>query len=474
MHILDTSLASIKKQGQEFLALVRLLKAETDMVEDPAVTDAMDIEYASSAAKAVLHQDPHGARQILYLTAAFFLVSLIWMALASVEEQTHGTGKVIPSGHLQIIQNLEGGIVAELYVREGEIVTRDQPLLRIDDTQFASSYREQDKDGQYLKIKVARLQAEVDGVAFTPLKDFPDIDPALAAREISLYQSRHQELDGQFRILDEQISQKEHEINENKAKVEQLSRGLSLAIQELNMTQPLVAQGAISQVEVLRLQRDINDRKGQLEITRLEVTKLDSSLQEARNKRDSHRLEFVAKARQELNESQVELSRIDEKRGALQDMVTRTVVRSPVAGQINRLLVNTIGGVVQPGKDLVEIVPTEDNLLVEARIAPADIAYLRPGQKAVIKITAYDFTIYGGLEGELIHISPDSLVDDKGNSYFLVRVKTDQGFLGRAGQPLPIIPGMTVEVEIITGQKTVLSYVLKPILRAQSRAFSER
>lgn len=474
MHHLDKFMTAFRQHFAEFMGIMHILKAETAIVEETVAAHAADIDYASSATQAVLHEDPRGARQMLLITAVFFLTGFLWMALATVDEQAHGAGKVIPSGHLQVIQNLEGGIVAELYVREGQSVTKDQPLIRIDDTQFASSYREQDKDRQYLQVKTARLQAEVEGGTFPPVDGFKDVDPELLNREASLFQSRAQELQSQLRVLDEQISQKEHESNEVKTRVEQLARSYALAAQELHMTQPLVAQGAISQVEVLRLQRDTNDLKGQLDVTRVEVTKVESSLQETRDARNSHQLQFKAKAQQELNEARAELSRIEEKRGALQDRVTRAVVRAPVAGQINRLLVNTIGGVIQPGKDIAEIVPTEESLLVEARISPVDIAYLHPGQKAVIKITAYDFTIYGGLDGELVHISPDSLVDEKGGSYFLVRVKTDQHFLGKTGQKLEIMPGMTVEVDILTGKKTVLSYILKPVLRARSKAFTER
>ncbi len=459
---------------REMQQILLTLRAETAAVEsvDPAHPD--EIDYAASAARAVLYQDPRGARQILMITGGFFLLCLLWSAFADIDEYARGAGKVIPSGRLQVVQNLEGGIVAELYVHEGETVQRDQPLLRIDDTQFASSFREQEQQRQFLRAKTARLQAEVDAKAFPAVGALQDIDAAILDQEVSLYQSRQQEIQSQIRILDEQITQKQHELDEIKAKVAQLTKSYDLAAQELAMTEPLVAKGAISQVEVLRLRRQTFDLKGQLDVARLEITKLGSSLQEAQNKRDSYRLQFIAKAQQEMSEAMAALSKLDETKGALEDRVRRTIVRSPVAGLVNRLLVNTIGGVVQPGMNLVEVVPTQDSLLVEARVSPVDIAYLHPGQKAIIKVTAYDFTVFGGLEGQLVHISPDSLVDDKGNSYYLVQVQTDQHFLGKMGKKLEIIPGMTTEVEILTGQKTVLSYILKPVLRAKSRAFSER
>lgn len=464
----------MKVSWQELLVILRLLKAETAYVKavDPAHAD--DIDYAASASRAVLHQDPQGARQILLITAIFVLVCFVWAALAQVNEYTRGVGKVIPSGKLQVVQNLEGGIVAELYVREGQRVERDQPLLRIDDTQFSSSYREQEQQRAYLRAKTARLQSEINDKPFLPQPDLADIDPAVVEQQNQLYGSRQQDMQGQLKILDEQLSQKRHEISEAKTRADQLKVSYQLASQELQMTEPLVSKGAISMVEVLRLRRQTNDAKGQLDITQQEISKAEASLQEVQNKRESLRLQFVAKVQEELNATSADLAKLEQTRGALADKVKRTVVRSPVAGQVNRLLVNTIGGVVQPGKDLVEVVPSEDSLLMEARISPVDIAYLHPGQKAIIKITAYDFTIYGGLDGELVYIGSDSLVDSNGSSYYIVHVQTDQHFLGKMGNKLEIIPGMTVDVEILTGQKTILSYILKPVLRAKSRAFSER
>lgn len=474
MSLLARCLDWFNVRWNELLAILVILRAEVSQVEEVAPANDAEIEFAGSAAKAVLHQDPGGARQILFITGIFFLLAILWMAFAKVEEQAHANGKVIPSGHLQVIQNLEGGIVAEIHVREGERVVKDQPLLRIDDTQFASSYQEQEKDRQYLLAKTARLLAEVNKQDFPTAEGLKDIDEELAAREVSLFQSRQQELSSQEHILAEQVAQREHEVSEGRTKVEQLTRSLSLAQQELNMTQPLVKHGAISQVEVLRLQRETSDLKGELERSKVEVTRASSALEEARSKLGGRQLEFVSKAQQELNEARAELSRTETKRKAMEDRVTRTIVRSPVAGSVNRLKINTIGGVVQPGMDLVEIVPSEDTLLVEARVSPVDIAYMHPGQKAMIKVTAYDFTVYGGLEGELSHISSDSLLDEDGNSYYLVRVRTDQHFHGKAGEKLAIIPGMTVEVDILTGSKTILSYILKPVIKARNRALTER
>jgi adhesin transport system membrane fusion protein len=463
-----------KEGWQGLQKILVLLKSEVERVEsvDPAHTD--DIDYAVSASRAVLYQDPKGARQILILTTCFIAVCCVWATFAEVNEYARGTGKVIPSGRLQVVQNLEGGIVAELYVHEGERVERGQPLLRIDDTQFASNYREQEQQRQYLRVKTARLQAELDDKPFLPRPDLADVDAVVLQQENSLYTSRQQDVQGQLRILDEQVTQKKHEVSEAHTKADQLKISYDLSAQELNMTEPLVAKGAISKVDVLRLRRQTNDTKGQLDVTRQDIARAEASLQEVQNKKDSLRLQFVSKTQEELNVATTDLAKLDELRGALADKVKRTTVRSPVAGKINRLLINTVGGVIQPGKDLVEVVPSEDSLQMEARISPVDIAYLHPGQKVIIKITAYDFTVYGGLDGKLMQISPDSLVDQNGSSYFMVYVETDQHFLGKMGNRLEIIPGMTVDVEILTGEKTILSYIMKPVLRAKSRAFSER
>lgn len=441
--------------------------------EAEAEAESRDITYMSSAAGAVLEQSPRGGQQLLWSIALFFIAMLIWAALAEVDEFTRGEGKVIPSSYVQVVQNLEGGILAELHVRQGQIVKAGQPLLRIDDTRFSSSQREARVTLEQLKAKAVRLHAEADGTPFD-IDLHADIDRHSLDEELTVYRSRQLELDSRNKVLREQIQQKKQELSELEAKRNQIGRSLVLLESELTMTRPLADQGAISKVELLRLERQVNDLMGELEGAELAIPRAESSLEEAKETLSSGELAFKAEAQKERSEIVSELSRLTETSGALEDRVKRTLVRSPVAGTVKQLMVNTIGGVIQPGKDIVEIVPIEDKLLVEARVRPADIAFLHPGQKAKVKFTAYDFSIHGGLDGKVVHISPDTILDEKDESFYLVRVETAASFLGSESQSLPIIAGMTASVDVLTGKKTVLDYLLKPILKTKQLALKER
>ena len=252
------------------------------------------------------------------------------------------------------------------------------------------------------------------------------------------------------------------------------ARSYALLKQELDMSEPLAAEGAISEVEILRLKRSTNDLRGELEATRLAIPRIQSELEEMHNKIEDLDISFRTQARSELNELQAELSGVEETLHSQEDRVTRTVVRSPVRGEVKQIKVSTIGGVIQPGMDLLEIVPLEGTLLVEAHVRPADIAFLRPDQDAQVKLTAYDYAIYGGIPAKLEHISADTITDERGDSFFLIRVRTDRNYLGPAENPLKIIAGMTAVVDVMTGKKTVLDYLLKPVLRAREMALREK
>jgi adhesin transport system membrane fusion protein len=257
-----------------------------------------------------------------------------------------------------------------------------------------------------------------------------------------------------------------------RAKREQASQSYSLTAKELEMTRPLAKSGAISDVELLRLERDVARYRGERDSANSDIPRLEAAVAEANRKMQEQELNFRNIARSELSETNAKLSALQEGSSALEDRVKQTEIRSPVNGTIKQLKVNTVGGVVQPGKDLVEVVPSDDALLLEARVLPRDIAFLHPGQRALVKFTAYDFATYGGLEATLEHISADTVVDEKGNAFFLVRVRTLSNSIGQ--QKFPIIPGMVAEVDILTGKKSVLAYLMKPILRAKERALTER
>lgn len=411
---------------------------------------------------------------IIWFSLLFFIVAGIWANYAMLDEVTRGAGKVIPSSHIQVVQNLEGGIVSELLVKAGDVVEQGQILLRIDDTRFASSFRESQVKVQGLQAKIARLTAESQGVAFQIPKDLPAEQRDVFQNEFSLAQSRQKEVQATLNILQQQKNQKQHEIGELRSKVGQLQRSYELVLKELRLTEPLVKKGLASEVELLRLQRQVSELKGGLDSTRLSIPRAESSVSETDRKMEELGVNFRTNAISELNDNKAELSRITQSNFALEDRVTRTAVRSPVRGTIKQVKVTTVGGVVQPGMDLIEIVPLEDKLLIEAQIRPADIAFLHPNQPAMVKLTAYDFSIFGGLPAHLEHISADSITNERGESFFLIRVRTERKYLGAEDKPLPIMSGMTASVDILTGKKSLLDYLLKPIKKAHDQALRER
>jgi adhesin transport system membrane fusion protein len=433
-----------------------------------------DAEFVSGRAGADLHAPRGFAHLLLFAIGAFFVVFFAWARWAELDEVTRGDGKVIPSSQVQVVQNLEGGIVAELLVREGDIVERGQVLVRIDDVRAASELRETRQRYLALLGALGRLRAEVEETEIALAPEVLAEAPEVARNERALYRARQDALRSELEVLRSQATQRGQELAELATRIGQLERSHALALEELEITEPLAANRVVSKVQLLRLRRDVSDLAGELEATRLAVPRVEAALGEARRRIEERQLGFRAEAQRELNAVQAEAAALHEVIAAETDKVSRTEVRSPVRGTVKQLFVNTVGGVIQPGADLIEIVPLEDNLLVEAKVRPADIAFLHPGQPAMVKVTAYDFAIYGGLDAVVEDISADTITDDKGESFYRVRVRTEDNALHKAEEPLPIIPGMTTQVDILTGEKTVMDYLLKPILRAKERALRER
>jgi len=424
--------------------------------------------------KALIEEAPRLVRLTIWGLVAFVLFLVLWAHFAIVDEVTRGEGKAIPSSRLQKIQNLEGGIVAELFVREGQIVEAGDPLLRLDDTRFASNVGETEADRLALAARVERLSAEVEGRDLAMPENVLRDAPNLADSERALFESRRDQLRAEIGGLEEQLAQRRQEVREMSSKQEQFRSSLALLRKEIAMSEPLVSSGAISPVEVLRLKRAEVESRGQLDATTLALPRAHAAIKEIESKIGETRGRFRSEALTQLNEARTELSKLKSTGKALEDRVRRTLVTSPVRGVVQQMLVSTIGGVIQPGSDIVEIVPLDDTLLVEAKVRPQDIAFLHPGQEAMVKFSAYDFTVYGGLKAELEHISADSITDEDGNSFFLIHLRTDKSHLGSDEKPLLIIPGMMASVDIITGHKSVLSYLLKPIIRAKAEALRER
>ncbi len=416
-------------------------------------------------------QEPLRARFLLYVTALVLGLLIFWASRAELDVVTRGTATVVPSRQVQVVQSLDGGIVSEILVREGQVVEPGELLVRIDATRVVSTLREQRAQYLALLAKTARLAAIAEGKPFVIPPEVADEAPDTAAAGTRLHASSTRELDSAIGVYDQQLAQRRQELNEAVAFKEQSERNFELAAQELAQTEPLVASGAVSQVEILRLKREVSKLRGDTEQSSAQVTRARAAIAEARRKREQVELDFRNDMRKELAEANAELSSLAEGSVGLQDKVKQTEVRSPVRGTIKRLLINTQGGVVLPGREIIEIVPLDDTLLLEARITPRDIGFLRPGQEATVKFSAYDFLVFGGLDAVVESIGADTITDEEGNPFYLVRVRTHESSLG---DNLPIIPGMLAEVDILTGRKTVLDYLLKPVLRARQRAMTER
>lgn len=447
----------------------------TDKIDPFAVhrldEEAMTRDFGFDADIAAAAQEPLRARKAVRTAGVVSVVFLLWALIAQVDELTRGEGKVIPSRQLQVVQSLDGGIVSDILVKEGDMVKEGQVLIKIDATRFMSTFKESRATYLSLLAKAARLRALAEGTEFIAPPEVLAEDSHLIDEERTLYRNKKAELDNQVGIAREQLSQRNNELREMRARHEQASQGYELTSRELQLTKPLITSGAVSDVELLRLQRDVGRYAGERNQAAAQISRLQSAIGEAQKKIQDVEFDFKNQARNEMSDTQAKINSISEGAVGLSDKVKQADIRSPVNGTVKRIMFNTVGGVVQPGKDIVEVVPLEDELLLEARVLPKDIAFLHPGQRANIKLTAYDFTIYGGLEGTLEHISADSVLDEKGNAFFLVRVRTKRPNLGK---DLPIIPGMTAQVDIMTGQKTVMSYLLKPVLRAKQYALTER
>lgn len=437
-----------------------------------------DSDFMRESSAAMMEGPRYFSHWILWLTLLFCIAGFAWAALATVDEFTVGEGKVIPSSQVQIVQNLEGGIVSEIMAKVGQSVQKGDVLMRIDDTRFTASSREGQAKDHALIARIARLTAESSNTAFVPPAQLEKDNPGVVREEKALHASRIHELQANLAILRQQMEQRRQELSEKRSRLVQLQQSHSLISKELGMIRPMVQQGAVSEVDLLRLERQTNDVQGEMDATRLALPRLESANREAQQKVDEFTTRFRADAMKELSAARAEQTALSAANTALDDRVTRTLVRAPLTGTIKQIKVNTLGGVVQPGSDLLEIVPADDTLLIEAKVRPSDIAFLHPGQEALVKLTAYDFSIYGGFPATLEHISADTLgpekPGDKQDSFYQIRVRTKQNKPNGQSAPLAIMPGMVATVDIKTGKKTVLHYLLKPIIKAKEMALRER
>jgi len=433
-----------------------------------------DIEFMPDTLAVLFQRPPRVTFLIIKLALLFFVIAIVWAAYSDLDEITVGEGKVIPSSQVQIIQNLEGGIVSKILVKVGDVVQKDQIVVQLDETRFASSVGESKAKNHSLIAKIARLSAEASGDGFSPPASLASENPTVLREERQLYESRQREIAATLSVLTQQSRQRGQELIEKRARMAQLQDSVGLIERELKMSKPLAAQGVISEVEILRLERQVSEIRGELDATRLAIPRLEAQVAEARSKSEGATAKFRSDAAAELALARAEFAGTTASNVAVEDRLTRTAVRSPLSGIVKSLKITTVGGVIQPGMDVMEIVPVENNLIIEAKIRPSDVGFLRTGQSAMVKISAYDFSVYGGLEAIVENITADSITNEKGESFYLVRVRTLKNELGSGDKPLAIIPGMLATVNIRTGNKSLLSYLLKPVIKAKSEALRER
>jgi adhesin transport system membrane fusion protein len=433
-----------------------------------------DYEFMNSLSSAILEQSPTRISRVIKLWIVTVILFIIWASFAEIDEITRGNGKVIPYGQNQIIQNLEGGIVEDILVHEGEEVQKNQPLIKINNSKTTSSSQTNKLKYNELVAKRLRLYSEANELPFKGMKtDDPELKKQIELAR-KLYESDKLEFQAKDNAIVQQIEQRKQELREAKAKIRSLKKSLSYVNEEIAMTEPMVREGVKSKVDFLKLKREANGILNDIEATKLSLPRLKASIQEYRNKRIEAKQEFINKAKKELNEVTAEIARLKTQQVAYNDQVNRTMVVSPVHGIVQKLFVHTVGGVIKPGADLVEIVPLNNKLYLEVKIKPSDIAFIHPGAEAMVKISAYDFSIHGGLKGKVVNISPDTITDKDGNTFYLIHVETEKNYLGSKEHPLRIIPGMTASVDIVTGKKTIMQYILKPILKSKQYIFTER
>jgi adhesin transport system membrane fusion protein len=421
---------------------------------------------------------PLFASASVFIIGALFVAFVVWASYAEVDEIARGDGKVIPASKTQIIQASEAGVVQEIAVKVGQVVKKDDLIIRLDNTMSASSLGEQQAKERTLSARIARLKHEQGGKIAEPFlcpEEIQTTAPEVCENEQKLLVARRDNFANKLSVLKARLDQRETELDEAVANSHRLAENIAVSDKEAELVKSMVKRGLMAQTEQLRVDREQTELKGQIALAAETVKKTEAAIVEAKLQVDELGLQLQQEALDELTQALAELSVVDETIRGATDRVARTDIRSPVDGIVNTLELNTLGAFVQPGAIVAGIVPTSETLLVEARVSPRDVAFIRPDQKALIKVTAYDFSIFGGLDGKVANITADSLVDQNtGEPYYQVRVSTDSSALTKDGKSFAIIPGMICTVEIMTGRKTILSYLLKPINKARDEALRER
>jgi len=414
-------------------------------------------------------EDWDASRKLIAWCATALAVFLLWASLARVDEVTRGLGKVVPSSKVQLVQAAGAATISEILVRPGQLVEKGQLLVKLEDPQSASQLGQLKAENERLAARAARLESEGTG-------EGNECEEGSACdEEARLAEARRQTALSRENALSAAVEQRRRDLREGEATVQSLQSSVKLANDEVNMLTPLASKGIVPQTELLSARRALVDVQGRLSAAREGVARARAAVSEAEAQLEEARNDFRQQALSERSEVATRIAVNKETIKGASATLERTELRAPVKGYVNDLQVTTIGGFVSPGEQIMQVVPTGDKLLVEARVAPKDIAFIKEGDPATVKVTAYDFSIFGGLNGHVRNISADSIYDEvERQAYYTVLIETDRAFLEKNGQKLPIMPGMICDVEIITGQKSVLKYLFKPVLKALDEAMTER
>ncbi len=431
-----------------------------------------DFAFANNIRLAYLRRNPRKSSILVYACGGVVLCAVVWSALAFVDEVARGQARVVPSRSLQIVQSLEGGIVEDILVHEGDMVDQGRALMRIDDTTFSAQLGEVRERRSALLGRVARLTAETRG---DKTLSFPaDVGETAVAAERALFDARLNKLKQDIDVLALQAEQKQREQDEAQAQLRRVTQTLALLERETDIVRRLSRDRSIPEIELLRAERSLVEMRGQQLVLTATVSRLETAIREAEARQSNAVASFKAMAEDDLAKAAGELAVVEENIRSARDRVRRTELRAPVHGIINKISFNTIGAVIQPAQSVFEIVPIDNNLLLETRIKPSEIAFIRPGQRAVVKITAYDSSVYGSMIGAVERIAADTTSDDNGEAFYRVMVRTEKNHLLSGDSQLPISPGMVASVDIMTGRKSILSYLLKPIVKLRDEALREK
>ena len=443
---------------------MRLKKSEIQRI-----SDRDDFNFLAERDMARLLEAPTGARYLIFTVLLCLIISIAWAQQAKIDEIAVGHGKVVPAQQLQILQSLEGGIISKVFVQPGDIVSEGDILLRIDETQFKADLQKYTREIQVFEAQKERLLAEIGQREMVFSSELVRGIPEFIEQEKELHAARKSELENLKQALNLGNEKNRNEIRKARQEKLLIENDLLLARKEQEIAEGLRSQKAISEIELLTKKTKVNDLLGQIAKIDIEISQFENDQTKLLNNYNKQLLEVRNQSQEQLNSILAKIETVSQSKLIAQDRLNRATIRSPVNGVVQRVLANTISSVFKPGTDLIEIVPLGEALLIEAKVLPVDIGFLRQDQNAIVKFTAYDHTIYGGVPGRIEHISADTVIENE-VSFYIIRIRTDSNHIMYNGKPLNIIPGMTAKVDIITGNRSILNSILKPVLRGTSEA----